>query len=109
MNDITDQFTRIKVEMHGPQGAEWVNRLPGLIAQCERRWALTVYPPFEHLTYNYVAAVARWDGTAAVLKLGFPNREFKTEIEALRSFEGRGSVRLLDADPEQGVLLLEQL
>ena len=44
-----------------------------------------------------------------VLKVGLRNRELLTEIEALRLFRGRGAAQLLDADPDQGVLLLERL
>jgi streptomycin 6-kinase len=44
-----------------------------------------------------------------VLKLGVPNPELASEIAALRLFDGRGSVRLLEADEQQGILLLERL
>jgi streptomycin 6-kinase len=44
-----------------------------------------------------------------VLKLGVPNPELLTEIEALRIYDGRGCVQLLAADREQGALLLERL
>jgi streptomycin 6-kinase len=66
-------------------------------------------PPFSGLSYNYVAPAVRWDGTPTVLKLGFPNRELRTEIAALRLINGNGIVQLLDADPDQGALLLERL
>ncbi len=109
MDDTPEQFTRTTIEMHGGIGAEWLSGLPVTISDCKRRWSLTVHPPFGHLSYNYVAPAFRSDGTPAVLKLGFPNRELKTEIAALRLFDGQGIVRLLDADPEQGCLLLEHL
>jgi streptomycin 6-kinase len=44
-----------------------------------------------------------------VLKAGVPNPELLTEIAALRHYDGHGIVRLLDADPEQGVMLVERL
>jgi streptomycin 6-kinase len=66
-------------------------------------------PSFEPLSYNYVAPAIRADGTPVVLKIGVPNPELVTEIEALRLFNGGGVVRLLDADPDQGLLLLERL
>jgi len=65
--------------------------------------------PFEPLSYNYVAPAIQADVTQVVLKIGIPNPELLTEIEALRLFNGYGIVRLLDADPDQGVLLLERL
>ena len=109
MDDTLEQFTRTTIEMHGGIGAEWLSGLPGMISNLERRWSLKVHPPFGHLSYNYVAPAVRSDGTPAVLKMGFPNRELKTEIAALRLFDGQGIVRLLDADSDQGSLLLERL
>src|SRR6185436_3861200 len=107
MNDAPAQFTRNTIDVHGSIGAEWLRRLPGLISECESRWSMTVQRPFEHLSYNYVAPAIRSDGAPAILKMGVPNIELKTEIEALRLFDGQGIVRLLDADPERGLLLLE--
>ena len=109
MTGIPDQFARTLVEVHGTAGAEWLNRLPSLIAHCERRWSLTVLPPFAPLSYNYVAPAVRANGAPVVLKLGVPNPELETEIAALRLCQGRGIVQLLEADPDQGVLLLERL
>jgi streptomycin 6-kinase len=114
---IPDTLARTTVELYGPSGVEWLRRLPALLAEYGARWLGTtgdqwstaIGPPFEPLSYNYVAPAVRADGTPAVLKLGVPNPELRTEIEALRIFDGRGAVRLLAADPEGGALLLERL
>lgn len=90
-------------------GVEWLEKLPNFLAACERRWDLVVRPSNFTLSYNYVAPATLADGTEIVLKVGVPNRELRTEIEALRLYDGRGCVRLLDADPDQGILLLERL
>ena len=92
-----------------PGGAEWLENLPGLLAACERRWDLTVRPTNFTLSYNYVTPATLADGTEIVLKVGVPNREQNTEIAALRLYDGRGCVRLLDADADAGILLLERL
>ncbi len=84
-------------------------RLPALLDYSAQRWSLRVLPAFANLSYNYVAPVVREDGTEAVIKIGLPDKELQTEIEALRVYDGGHSVRLLDADPERGVLLLERL
>jgi len=109
MNTLPNGFAQRIVELHGPAGVEWLNRLPSIIADCAERWSLTVMPPFEPLSYNYVAPAVRDDGADAVLKVGVPNAELLTEIEALRLFDGHGIVRLLEADADRGVLLLERL
>ena len=90
-------------------GGEWLAQLPGLIAACEARWGLRVRPHFAGLSYNYVAPARMPDGREIVLKLGVPCDELTTEIEALRLYDGRAICRLVDADAEQGVLLLERL
>jgi streptomycin 6-kinase len=106
---IPDSLGRTTTEVNGRAGAEWFSRLPSILADCERRWSLTISPPFPRLSYNYAAPATREDGSTVVVKAGFPSRELLTEAEALRVYDGRGAVRLLDADLEQGVLLLEHL
>jgi len=97
------------IDIHGAKGVAWLERLPSIIAGCAQRWSLTVLPPFADLSYNYVAPAVREDGRHVVLKAGVPHHELFREMAALRWFDGQGIVRLLDADPEEGVLLLERL
>jgi streptomycin 6-kinase len=93
---------------NGEEGALWLQRIPEIIAACETKWSLKVFPPFP-LTYNYVAPCLCSDGTQAVLKIGFPrDREFQTEGEALAVFQGKGVEKLLQADKDHAVLLLER-
>ena len=96
-------------ELYGEVGAEWLDNLPSLVADFAGRWSLNVLPPFEPLSYNYVAPALRADGTDVVLKVGVPNPELLTEIEALRLYAGHGMVQILEADPDRGALLLERL
>lgn len=87
----------------------WLDRLPQIVTESGGRWSLTLEPAFSRLSYNYVVPAVRDDGTPAVLKLSFPqDREFRTEVEALRLFGGRGAVRLLEWDLELGAMLLER-
>lgn len=89
----------------------WIAALPTLLDSLAARWGLRVAAgPFPNLSYNYVAPAVRLsDGAACVLKVGVPREEVRTEIACLRFWKGRGAVRLLDADPERGALLLERL
>jgi streptomycin 6-kinase len=102
-------LVRTLTSLYGLKGLEWLERLPSLLAECERRWSVTALAPFPNLSYNYVAPVVGADGQELVLKLGVPNPELRTEIEALRAYDGRGCVRLLAVDPDQAALLLERL
>jgi len=102
-------FIRTISELHGEAGLEWLDDLDLRIADCGRRWSLKVLPPFEPLSYNYVAPAIRADGREVVLKIGYPNPELITEIEALKLFSGQGIVQLLAEDEARGVILLERL
>jgi len=104
------RFVKTIIGVHGEKGQKWLDGFDSLLSACESRWSIaaveqTSYP----LSYNYVTPVKVQDGTEAVLKLGVPSAETHAEIETLREFAGEGMVRLLDADPELGVLLLERI
>lgn len=93
----------------GDGGKEWLESIPSLIKEHEEKWSIQVLPPF-NLSYNYVAPVRRADGSDAVLKIGFPDdKEFKTEIEALKIFEGHGCEQLLETNPEKSAILIERV
>jgi streptomycin 6-kinase len=113
------------------EGHAFLKALPDLIAEASARWGLTDVQPVPNLSYNFVAFAkssftakgaksAKKDlnlrGLSAlggskdvVLKMGVPNREFKSEIAALKLFNGEGACMLLDHDEERCWLLLERL
>jgi streptomycin 6-kinase len=97
------------IEVFAAEGEAWLRRLPLILVDCERRWSMTVGPPFVPLSYNYVAPAVLANGTRVVLKIGFPSKELLSEMEALRLYEGDGIARLLAWEREQGALLLERL
>ncbi len=110
MTSLPPGFTLGAAEIRGAAGRAWLSGLPALLTELAARWSLDLAPPFPRLSYNYAVPARRADGSAAVLKLGFPgDRELATEAEALRLFDGRGAVRLLAADVPRGALLLEAL
>jgi len=109
MNPIPLRLQRNITDLFGAEGSEWLSRLPETIASCERCWSVIASPPLEGLSYSYVAPATRQDGCQVILKLGFPNPELSSEVKALEFFDGRGCVRLLGADLDQGALLLEHL
>ncbi len=93
----------------GEEGEKWLLKIPEIIATYEKKWSLKVLPPFP-LSYNYVAPATRSDGTEAVLKIGFPkDREFFTEVEALRMYNGDGVERLIETNEVDAVILIERV
>jgi len=105
---IPDNFRRDMIVMHGEEAIAWLERLPAILANCQRRWSLTIGPPFA-LTFNYVAPAVRADGTQVVLKVCSLTDEFPQQPEALRLVDGYGMVRLLECDPAEEIMLLERL
>jgi streptomycin 6-kinase len=106
---IPDSLLNTTRDERGDEGLAWLRRVPAIVGECAREWSLDVGSPFDNLSYNYVAQAERADGSPAVLKVCFPEPEFFTAAEALRLFDGRASVRLLECDTERGSMLLERL
>ena len=104
-----EEFQSTITAIWGDEGNDWLDRLPSIIISCEKQWGLSVTSIVPHLSYNFAAIAVRSDGTDAILKIGIPNKELATEIEALRLYRGRYAVELLEDDPNQGTLLLQRL
>jgi hypothetical protein len=106
---IPDEVVRMNVAVHGKAGRDWITALPALVEELSARWGLTLGPPFEGGCVGFVAPALRADGGQAVLKISLLDEENRHEGDALAFWAGDGVVRLLDADPGLGALLLERL
>ena len=96
------------VMLAGDAGENWLEQLPSLVKFYEKKWQIKCLNPFS-LSYNYVLPVETADGKLAVLKISFPNNsEFDNELETLRFYNGVGSVKVLQEDRENQVILLER-
>ncbi|MFC3802617.1 aminoglycoside phosphotransferase family protein [Cohnella sp. GCM10012308] len=93
--------------LHGEEGVAWCATLPELIAKYASRFEISPETPFSNLTYNFVMRVRCNDGKPAVLKCSFMKDELSREVDVLRDYDGRGAVRVLEADVGEGVVLLE--
>ncbi|MBY8888888.1 aminoglycoside phosphotransferase family protein [Streptomyces sp. PTM05] len=104
------RLARTVAAWEGEAGREWLAALPGLAREYLERWRLTperVQQPGGNI--SMVVLVRAEDGTPAALKLGMVTEETREEHAALAHWDGRGAARLLRADPERGVMLLERL
>ena len=90
-----------------PGGREWLERLPAVAQACAERWRLELSDPLPGGNVALVLGATREDGTAAVLKLSFPEEESEHEPDALEHWDGAGAVRLLERD--DGAMLLERV
>jgi streptomycin 6-kinase len=99
----------------GERGREWLVQLPDLIEEASARWGLEDVNAVPNLSYNFVAYASRPSTPIlstqddVILKIGVPNRELTSEMNALKLFDGEGACRLLDCDEEKGFLLIERL
>jgi streptomycin 6-kinase len=78
------------------------------VAELVEEWSLALEPPFEPAHISLVVPVRREDGSAAVLKINFPEPESEREAAALAFWDGAGAARLLARDDERRALLLER-
>lgn len=104
---LPEAFIRRISALHGKPGEQWLRNFPRIITYCENKWRMRVLNPYPS-SVHFTAPVVLEDGTEAVLKLGVPCLEIRAEIEALSAFGGSGTVRLLDAEADRGIMLLEK-
>ena len=91
---------------HG--GQEWLASLPSRVERQCRRWRLELDGDLLHGSNALVVPVRRGD-TALALRLTPPEDDVDAEVAALRFWDGRGTVLLLEADVAAGAVLLERL
>ena len=90
------------------ESRDWLARLPGIVDACAEEWSLTLGEPFPYAFASLACPVTREDGSVAVLKIQFPDRESEHEAAALDLIDGDGAVRLLAYDAGRRALLLER-
>lgn len=105
---LPESSRRTIKSVHGEQGEKWLNSFGELIRYCEAKWRLRILHPYE-LSFNYVAAVRLENETEASLKLCVPNKESRSEEQALRCYDGKGAVRVIASEPDRGILLMESV
>jgi streptomycin 6-kinase len=89
-----------------PGGSAWLSELPDLVGSCVHEWELALSAPFQPAAISWVAPARLPDGTAAVLKVNFPEPESEHEADALQWWDGDGAVRLLAQDRARRALLI---
>ncbi|MFG2847939.1 aminoglycoside phosphotransferase family protein [Kitasatospora sp. NPDC048296] len=107
---IPTWLTNSVTAAQGEEGRQWLATLPTRTAAHLARWNLTPERTLDPGgSLSLITYVHRDDLSPAVLKTGLVTPETAHEHTALTHWAGRGAVLLLDADPAEGVLLLERL
>jgi streptomycin 6-kinase len=104
---IPDRVRR-NAEARGQSG--WLASLPERVRALERRWDITIGATTRNATEAFVALARTADGVDAAVKMVIPGIDpTRQQIRVLRAASGRGYVKLLRADEDENVLLLERL
>ena len=80
----------------GDKGKDWLNQLSSIIEPLSNHWSLTDIKPVNNMSYNYVALATQNNSTPVVLKICCDEQLIANEYKALKHFDGRGSIRVLD-------------
>lgn len=102
-------LTRARVSSLGDRGADWAERLPQVLADLAGDWGLQLGRSLPGGSNSYVVPARTPDGGAAVLKVVLDDDGLAEQVRVLEVAAGRGYARLLAADLERGVLLMEAL
>jgi streptomycin 6-kinase len=89
------------------EGRAWLDALPQTVARLASAWDCEVGAPYTNTSVSFAAVVVSRSGRRAVLKVPIPHREAQHESDALRLWNGRGAVELLEFDQRSGAMLLE--
>jgi streptomycin 6-kinase len=108
MIPLPNEFKNTIIGVQGKAGEEWLAGFDELINYCINKWQLNLLP-YKKLSYNFVTPVVFDNGSKAILKLGIPGVGLLSEIATLKVFNGNGFCKLLDAEQEKGIMLLEYI
>ncbi|MBS3751638.1 MAG: hypothetical protein KGY39_09060, partial [Anaerolineales bacterium] len=67
-----------------------MDQLPDLLNHFQETWSLTFSGPPLPPSYHILIPCQTPQGQDAILKLGVPDLKLRTEIEALRLYNGKG-------------------
>ena len=108
MISLPEDFARATIAREGEEGRRWIAGLAAVVDDLCRDWNLSVDGSVMHGYLGLVVPVRRAD-EPCMLKVSWIDEATASEPAALTAWAGRGAVRLLDADPLVGAMLLERL
>lgn len=108
MIPIPEVWANDTIHREGDAGRNWIALLPQRIEHLCAAWGLSIDGDPLHGYLGLVVPVKRGDDLC-VLKVSWQDESTCYEARALAVWAGRGAVRLLEANEEEGALLLERL
>lgn len=106
---MPEQFAEWRIRVDGERGRKWVEELPALVERLLGKWDLTLDgAEVLHGALSLVVLVRRGE-QRLVLRVSWPEESTEGETLALRAWQGRGAMQLLEAEPDTGAMLVERL
>ena len=105
---VPEAFRQFRLGVSGEAARAWLDNLPMLVETLRARWDLAPDGAPMHGAVNLVVPVLRHD-EPCVLRVCWREHGYRAEVDALRTWEGRGAVRLLATDDDAEAMLLERL
>ena len=106
--EIPDAFVTTIRRLEPIGSASWLEELPKRVQRLCQHWSLELDGAAMHGGLSLVVPVRRAE-EALVLRVAWPHGATGEEIIALRAWNGRGAVKLIEADIPSDALLLERL
>lgn len=93
----------------GPEGETWLERLPGLVQECLEKWQLSNCKESDVMSYNYVCFADSPQYGQVALKVGIPHFDLRTEMAAIKLYNGLNICQCYQQEPDLGAMLLERI
>jgi len=91
----------------GEEGKNWIANLPLIILKLTSYWELKQVIPVDNMTYNYIAKAMTSTNQPVILKISCDKKSISDEIQALKYFDGSGSIQLIANNEKYHALLLQ--
>ena len=106
---IPDRLKRSTRSYFGDTGEAWLLDLPELVQQAAQRWQLDLGEPSQDAGAGFVCLARDGQDRPCVLKVAFPHDEHLSGVQAMRIYDGRGCVRVLDTAEDDSQVLMERI
>src|SRR3989338_9401102 len=112
-NRMLDKYSEASFEqklthIYGEKGKEWLKKLPASLEKVKEVWELSEMRPSREMNFHFFAMALRARQEPVVIKMGCNEASLEHEAKTLKTFDGKGRVRLIDFEKSLGAILLEK-
>lgn len=107
---MRSDLLRHLVRTHGEAAVDaWLQELPAVLTTWCDTWKMSISGDLPDSGYNVMLYADSSIVGRVVLKMNLPSAEVDSELEAITQASGHGIVRLIDADPDIAIMMLERV